>query len=146
MKNLLACILLLTATISFGQQTRVVKNFSYNERMKWFDYVTLYEVNDGALNEYSGIQVNKTMTHVNFLGSDRHIGLIFTDAKSGERIIFDFTIINSVRIITDLDGSEYHLFDIIDNKYNVFSMVISEKSVMIQSDDIAYHISSYEKF
>ena len=146
MKNLLAGILLLTATISFGQQTRVVKNFSYNERMKWFDYVTLYEVNDGALDEYSRIQVNKAMTPVNLLRSDRHIGLIFTDAKSGARIIFDFTIINSVRIITDLDGSEYHLFDIIDNKYNVFSMVISEKSVMIQSDDIAYHIGSYEKF
>ena len=86
MKNLLACILLLTTTMSFGQTTmsfgqqiETVRDFSYNnERPKWFDYMTVYKVKNGEVDKHSAVRVSQWGKEILLSKEGRLVKINFT--------------------------------------------------------------------
>ncbi|MDG1314616.1 MAG: hypothetical protein P8P29_03715 [Flavobacteriaceae bacterium] len=135
MKNLLACIVLLTATMSFGQQIQTVRDFSYNnERSEWFDYMTVYKVKNGEVDEHSAKKVSKWGKEILVSKKGRLVGMDFTHIN-GSRMIFEFRIVGSVEIVTNLNGFEEHKFNAEDAFNNLYKISIIEEGVIVAGDE-----------
>ena len=135
MKNLLACILLLTATMSFGQQIQTVRDFSYNnERSEWFDYMTVYKVKNGEIDENSAKRVSQWGKEILLSKEGRLVKINFTHVN-GSRVFFEFRIVGSVEIINDLKFPEEHMFSAEDAFNNLYKISIIEEGVIVAGDE-----------
>ena len=147
MKNLLACILLLTATMSFGQQIQTVRDFSYNnERPKWFDYMTVYKVKNGEIDENSAKRVSQWGKEILLSKEGRLVKINFTHVN-GSRVFFEFRIVGSVEIINDLKFPEEHMFSAEDAFNNLYKINISEERVIVAGDEgDVFIVRSFDKY
>jgi len=147
MKNLLACILLLTTTISFGQQIQTVRDFSYNnERSEWFDYMTVYKVKNGEIDENSAKRVSQWGKEILLSKKGRLVKINFTHVN-GSRVFFEFRIVGSVEIINDLKFPEEHMFSAEDAFNNLYKINISEERVIVAGDDgSVFIVRSFDKY
>jgi hypothetical protein len=142
MKNLLACILLLTTTVSFGQHVEIVENYPYNQ-MPTYDYVDLYSVSNSRIDFDSKWGRNFRGTTVYVCAIKNKFSVIYTDL-SGEGALFDLTINSPVKIETDAIGFELHTFTAISKSNTEWIIEFSPISVKIYSNRAYWHVGKYD--
>jgi hypothetical protein len=129
MKNLLACILLLTTTVSFGQQERVVEDFYYNNAQATYDYMDASMHNDGVVERNSTAPASDRNTDVVLYMHNKKLDIECT--HNGIKTSYSFYISSPVTIRPYSMEHEYHTFNAINAmSHGKFVIAITPDSIV----------------
>ena len=133
MKNLLACILLLTTTVSFGQHVEIVENYSFNDGTRMYDYMKVYKLlSDKTIDWDSGKTVSLPGKRVSVPAVGNLFGVQYFNFRGGLSY-FDSVINAPVEVHHNVDGSEDYIFTVIDKSNNEWTIVLAKYHVTIAS-------------